>query len=406
MRDVTVIIPSYITTEESYLWLKECVASALKQDCQVVVYDDCSKLVPDQLSSEFGNPNNLRIFKGSKHAGVSGARNQAVQHCTTSLILPLDGDDLLVEGAVEKLLNAWQGVPIYPDIAKFGLQEIPHYRLLDFSCDLVQKKLGVSSVNVLHSVEQWRSIGGWNESLDLYEDAEYNSRLMLMYCGTNLHEPLVRYRQHPAQKTRSIKTKNYGVEASRDILNSLRRLQVGCPSCGGKRRSSVQATASVIRTATSIASLPGEQDGRILAQYVGGKGLGAHYYKGVNTHFPYRVVNGQYYYVDPSDAVSSDAPNRRSMFVKVEKPAEQVATPQVEVSRTPVPEIPKTPVVEETPVIETKVVEDLPDIAKMSYGTITNLELSGLDVTALLKREEKGKNRAGVKRYLRKVIGG
>ncbi|MFA5036561.1 MAG: glycosyltransferase family 2 protein [Candidatus Izemoplasmatales bacterium] len=404
MKDVTIVIPSYVTDEQSTTWLYECVASALRQDCQVVVYDDCSKLDVDQLKSNFGNVENLRVFKCTAHKGVSYARNRAVEQAKTSLILPLDCDDLLVDGAVDKLLQLWQGVPVYPDLSKFGLQEVPHYRLLDFSCKIMQEKLGASSVTVLHAVEQWKSVGGWDEHLDLYEDAEYNSRLMLMYCGMNLHEPLLRYRQHESQRTRKIQDTNISVAISRDILSGLRRLQVGCPACGGKRRSSVEAMATRQTVAvTNVNNLPGTQDGRILALYIGGKGQAAHYYKGVNTHFAYKVIYNNYYYVDPSDATSPATPGRRSLFVTVDKPVEiaKVEEQKLEevVTRTAVQTVVRTPVEEKIPE------ESLPDIYNMNVGDVREIILTSLtQAKKLLEIEKAGRNRSGVIYFFEKFI--
>jgi hypothetical protein len=407
MRDVTIIIPAYVTDDQSLGWLYECVQSALNQDCQVVVYDDCSRLDIEKLKSDFNNVGNLRVFKGTSHKGVSYARNRAVEYATTNLILPLDCDDILADGTVEKLLNLWSGTPVYPDLSKFGITEVPHYRLLDFSCDLLQKKLGISSVNVLHSVDQWRSVGGWDEHLDLYEDADYNAKLMLMYCGMNLHEPLVRYRQHDSQRTRRIKDTNISVDIARDILNGLRRLTVGCPSCGGKRRS---ASSAVVKQVAPVApeSLPGTQDGRVLALYIGGKGQATHYYRGVSTKFAYKVKYGEYYYVDPSDATGSQTPGRRSLFVLVEKPATVVKVEEQKlqevVVRTPVQDTVRTPVVD-VPTVGTSAVEDnLPDVANMSYNDLKNVELDEDGLSKLLVREESGRGRKGIINYLKKRI--
>jgi len=409
MRDVTVIIPSYVTNEQSLGWLYECVQSALNQDCQVIVYDDCSKLDIEKLKNDFNNVGNLRVFKGTSHKGVSYARNRAVEYAKTSLILPLDCDDILVDGAVEKLLNLWTGIPVYPDLSKFGIVEIPHYRLLDFSCDLLQKKLGISSVNVLHSVDQWRSVGGWDEHLDLYEDADYNAKLMLTYCGINLHEPLVRYRQHETQKTRKISDANISVNIARDILNGLRRLAVSCPSCGGKRRTASEAVRQQV-VPVAPESLPGTQDGRILSLYIGGKGQSTHYYRGVSTKFAYKVKYGEYYYVDPSDATGPETPGRRSLFIKVEKSStiakvEEQKLQEVTVTRTPVVDTVRTPVVEASaPVVEAPVVDNLPDVANMSFNDLKNLEIDEDGLSKLLSREESGRARKGIINYLKKRI--
>jgi glycosyltransferase involved in cell wall biosynthesis len=405
MKDVTIIIPAYVIDEQSTTWLYECIDSALRQDCQVIVYDDYSQLDIELLKLHFENVSNLKVFKSSVHKGVSYTRNRAVEQVTTSLILPLDCDDKLVDGAVDKLLSIWDGTPVYPDLAKFGTQEVAHYRLLDFSCKLAQEKLGIASVTVLHAVDQWRTIGGWNESLDLYEDAEYNSRLMLTYCGKNLHEPLLRYRQHDKQRTRNIKDTAISVQISRDILNSLRRFQVSCPACGSKRRTSAEAIASKAQVAAvaNVNNLPGTQDGRILAFYTGGKGQATHYYKGVFTHFAYRVEYGNYYYVDPNDATSPETPGRRSFFVKVEKEAvvEKVEEQKLEevVTRTPVVDVVRKPVVE--PVVE----ESLPDVAALTVGDIRDLDVTEETAAVLLEREKRGKGRSGVLFWLGKKAG-
>jgi hypothetical protein len=414
MNDVTVIIPAYVTNEQSMDWLIECIDSALKQDCQVIVYDDASpydketyenRISETYINSEYSNAVNLKIYYGTVHKGVSHARNQAAENVTTTLILPVDCDDVLADGAVAELLAEWHGVPVYPDLSKFGTQEIPHYRLLDFSCELAQNKLGIASVTVLHAVEQWKAIGGWNEHLDLYEDAEYNSRLMLTYCGQNLHKPLLRYRQHASQKTRKIQDTNAAVLSSRDILNNLRRFIVSCPSCGGKRRTSVEALASMQQvTSVNPGNLPGEQDGRILAQYIGGKGQGGHYYKGVTTKFAYKVQYGNYYYVDPTDATDPAAPGRRSLFVKVVKPDEiamivEQKLEEVTTSRVPVASKVRTPV-------EEKVApESLPDISTMNVGDIRELILtSTVQASKLLEIEKAGRNRSGVISFFEKFI--
>jgi len=225
-----------------------------------------------------------------------------------------------------------------------------------------------------------------------------------MYCGMNLHEPLLRYRQHETQRTRKIKDTAISVEISRNILSGLRRLQVGCPACGGKRRSSVEAMAARQTVAvTNVNNLPGTQDGRILSLYIGGKGQAAHYYKGVNTKFAYKVIYNNYYYVDPSDATSPATPGRRSLFVAVDKPVEiaKVEEQKLEevVTRTAVQGVARTPVVE-------KIAEEsLPDIANMNVGDIRELVLTEAEAAVLLAREESGRKRSGAIYFLKKMLG-
>jgi hypothetical protein len=145
-------------------------------------------------------------------------------------------------------------------------------------------------------------------------------------------------------------------------------------------------------------NMPGVVNDRVLSLYVGGKGQAAHYYKGIATHFAYKVIYGNYYYVDPADATSKETPGRRSLFIKVEKPAEVAQVEQQkleEIARSPVTDKVKSPVVD-------TVVEPLPDITNMNVGDVQALSIDDDQAKILLEREKKGKGRSGVIDYLSK----
>lgn len=452
MKDVTIIIPSYVTTEERMLWLKESVQSALNQGCNVIVYDDGSPWnVVQSLRAEFQDPM-LQLYWDDHH-GVSYARNKAVEHVQTSLFIPLDCDDKFVDGTIDKLLSIWTGVPVYPDVSKFGTEVILHYRLLDFDCKTLKEKLGIAPVNVLQSVEQWKAVGKWNETLDLYEDAEYNARLLGTFCGKNYHEPLVQYRQHGSQRTKSHADVSPHVRQS--ILEMVRRYDTMCSSCGGGRRSQMakqSAFSSNIAESRPLQSrlseMPGSQGEAVLAHYIGGSGQGYHYYKGPVTHFPYKVIFDDLIYVDPRDTSDPNSTNKRSLLIRVHKdeekhesiteyvePGEVIVAPvDMDVLDVPVPEganfgemVERIPVtkVEKHPIVEPdildlaeqafeeeilseptalvpseQVIENLPDISNMSVKEIRNLDMEGEMAAKLLKIEMEGLNRDRVITWL------
>jgi hypothetical protein len=335
MYDISIIIPVYCTTEESLDWFGECLESAKMQDCDIVIIDDGSPQDISKVAKQF-----RLAYHRIAHAGVSAARNYAVRQSTQSLIIPLDCDDRITKGAVRKLLSVWDGsTPVYPDIRKFGLETVDHYVLLDFDCDHIYNHVGFSSVNVLHKKDQWKSIGGWDELFDFYEDGFYNAKLFANFCGKRFPEPLIEYRIHDNQRTKVYKSRAYAY--AKKIITRIRSLDMPCASCS-KRRSqqlsnmgmnnpaAVAPTARIAeRSAVDVSTLPGEIEGRVLALYIGGQGRGKHYYRGIVSSFPYKVVYGDYVYADPRD-VKNEGDNNRSMLVKVKQ--QRVVIPERKVA--------------------------------------------------------------------------
>ena len=442
MKDVTIIIPSYVTTEERLIWLFEAIDSCLTQDCQIVIYDDGSPIdVISKVMHKYNFDSRIYLCGEKENHGVSYARNRAVEKVQTSLFIPLDCDDKFAEGTIDKLLSVWKGVPIYSDVSKFGTELVIHYRLLDFDCGMLRQKLGIAPVNVLQSVEQWKAVGKWNENIDLYEDAEYNARLLGTFCGQNYHEPLVMYRQHGTQRTRQHPDVSPNIRQS--ILELVRRYEHMCQSCGGARRSQMaknSAFSTNFQTdrplQSRLADMPGSQGEAVLAHYIGGVGQGKHYYKGPVTHFPYKVMFDDLLYVDPRDTCDPEAIRKTSFLVRVNKqeetpveivPAAPVPEP-TDAERVPVAKIERHPVVDvdsveqaaqdfEEELTKHRTVEivaessedeedvvDLPDISKMSIKEIRKLDLDSGTASELLKMEEETMNRDNVIEYLEGLL--
>lgn len=361
MHDVTIIVPVYCTTEESLEWLGECLESAKKQDCYIVAVDDGSPLDASSIIRKFRG---IDYYNGAHH-GVAATRNQAVLRATTQLILPLDCDDRLVSGSVSKLLGRWDNsTPVYPDVRKFGEINEPHYVLLDFTCEHIYTHVGFTSVNVLHRRDQWKAIGGWNSSLEFYEDGEYNARLFSIWCAVHFPEPLVEYRIHSTQRTKTYKAQSAAY--AKIVLSMIRRLDMPCTSCSKRRGnvtdlSNMDTSGNTLRVAgantpVDVNSLPGEIDGRILSEYTGGQGRGKHYYRGVNTNFAYKVQYKDLVYADPADVKdpANTSYNDRSLLVKViQRKIIPTPTPFPVVTTQPdiVPEVDVAPIVEKPAVV-------------------------------------------------------
>lgn len=407
MHDVSIIVPIYCDSQESLVWLSECLDSACSQDCEVVVHDDGSPLYND-VKRIVAKHDVARFSRSVHNEGVSSARNRAAVLASRSLIFPLDCDDTVAPQAIQKLYSAWDGIPIYPDIAKFGLEVEDHYTLLNFDCSYLLTYIGFTSVNVLHSKKQWESIGGWDKSIDFYEDGEYNARLLGTYCGLRYPEPLVNYRMHSSQRTKQYQDLSY--EYARKLLAKIRSMEMPCPGCSqrktisnlqGQQASRVTRSEPVdVQIGERPVNLPLEFEGKVLAQYVGNRGAGAHYYRGVGSKFPYYVTYGDYVYADPRDV--GDDPMRTKLIVA--KPIEQatpVVTKGVDYASGPdqtiVEEVYNDDVVEE-------VVEDLPNIAEMSVKSIQSLELDEGQAAKLLVMEQRGLNRSKVVEWLQSRV--
>lgn len=419
VHKVSVIIPVYVTTADGLVWLRECLESVRKQTYPVEIsaVDDGSTMDVASVFADYG----LSYYKQSNQ-GVSVARNVATEMATSELILPLDCDDRLKINAVAKLVDAWKGIPIYPDIEKFGELNVPHYVLLDFDCDYVYRYVGYTSVNVLHAKSQWQQIGGWDPKITFYEDGEYNARLLGTFCGEHLKEPLVEYRIHSGQRTKT--TTDQKLYAKK-VLMQVRSYDMPCPGCGKKRSisnasktnksvavpSNVTGSRSEATMFVSDASVPLEFEGKVLATYVGGKGKGAHYYKGLVSREVRRVKFGDTVYVDPRDARDAEDVASTKLYVRMKldpaiAQAKKVAPAQAEKASPAV--VKRAPRAHEdvakTPVTEPKVVE-VPDIYNMTLKEIGAMDIDAATATELLAAEKNGRNRTKVIAILQGKMG-
>lgn len=102
--DLTIIVPAY----NSEKWLRECVDSILNQETQytfqaVFVDDGSQDGTAEILDGYADDPRVLVIHQENK--GHSGARNTALKRLRSRYVLFVDSDDILLPGAVERLLS-------------------------------------------------------------------------------------------------------------------------------------------------------------------------------------------------------------------------------------------------------------------------------------------------------------
>ena len=431
-QNVSIIIPVYAWKPEHVDMLDRCLKSVAGQSGETIVWSDGGA---EELSTHFHaiqEKYRWVKFVFSGHNGKSVSRNSAVELATRELIYPVDADDELVPGAVQTLVEEWQGTPLYSDLIKVhngGTAE--NYSLPHFSCELMQDKC-ISSVNVLHSKAQWDYVGGWNKEINLLEDWEYNARLFWHFGAKKISRPLVRYHLHPLQHTARADARHKNdalVWVKQAIQDYVRRNEtMGC--CGKRRTATATSTPQTSQPLTTTQSVrtinlsletdhnTGDPDpGKVWAKYFGGRGMGPHNRRGSATRTVYkRVSYGGVYQVKEADAVSQEqfqAGYTGCEFVRMEEPAPPPAPEPV-----PAPAPAPKPVVERATVSRTPVkVERTPVNSAMlasyvqSMETMTVKELKemldsvdfGLDeLNKLLEVERAGKDRLGAVKLLEK----
>jgi glycosyltransferase involved in cell wall biosynthesis len=381
---------------------------------EIIVWDDGSLVDVSDVRYTYVS---VRLIM-SEHVGKSHARNGAVAAAKNELIYPIDADDWIEEGAIAKKLEQWDGTPVYSDIVKVHDGNVmENYPLVPFDCDEALDKC-ISVVNVLHSKEQWASIGGWDERLNLYEDWEYNGRLFWMYGGKKINLPLVYYRQHAGQSTMTASKAQ--TDASRYRVKSMlqefaRRHTMGC--CGKKRAASNAARSAPVpqplaqgevrqvseATVMDLRELGDAGPGKVWARYLGGKGMGKHERRGMASRKKYtRISYGGRYAVRAEDVVSRsdyEAGARSCGMVRIEDVPRQQAAPVVVApaadngsgkARKPVGKVSKSPAKSVVPLDDDSLAELIKDVGSFSIRELRGA-IAGLpheSVASLLAAEK------------------
>lgn len=102
--DLTIIIPAYNAEK----WICECMDSVLNQDTgysyKVIAVNDGSVDQTPSLLDKYASDSRVTIVH-QENKGHSGARNGALKNIRSRYVMFVDADDLLLPGAIEKLLR-------------------------------------------------------------------------------------------------------------------------------------------------------------------------------------------------------------------------------------------------------------------------------------------------------------
>lgn len=202
---ISVIIPAYNQAQ----YLPDAIESALQADEVIVVIDgspDKSLEIADKYA--YDNLGKLSVVS-QVNKGLASARNTGIMNATGDYILPLDADDILMDGAIEKIKQKIEETSadiVAPSFKTFGTSNVEIIlqkpKLEDFR---EANRLGYFSAmrkSMLLAVGGYspKMREGW-EDLHLWIDL-----LKRGYTVEVIEEPLVLYRtKEESMYTNSVK---------------------------------------------------------------------------------------------------------------------------------------------------------------------------------------------------------
>lgn len=200
---VSIVIPCF----NAGATLAETMQSALAQThptVEIVIVDDGST-DPETLALLARNPWPRTRVMHQQNAGPAAARNRAIAASTGRYILPLDADDLIDPGYVEKAVAVLDVQPqvgvVYCKADKFGAENgpwlLPAYSLRELAID------NVIFVTSLFRRADWEAVGGFSESLK-HGVEDYDFWVKLVALGRDvrqLDECLFHYRVGHVSRT-------------------------------------------------------------------------------------------------------------------------------------------------------------------------------------------------------------
>jgi glycosyltransferase involved in cell wall biosynthesis/MoaA/NifB/PqqE/SkfB family radical SAM enzyme len=183
---VSVIVPTY-NRPEMLKRAVESIASQTLQDVEIIIVND-GGLDVDQVLSGLNRNRNIVYVKHARNRGVAAARNSGLKLARGKFVAYLDDDDLFYPDHLETLVNFLEtsGSKVaYTDAyrARFGetAEHLARSGDLRYSSDFDQDQILVHNfiptLCLVHERSILDEVGGFDESLQVYEDWDLWIRL-------------------------------------------------------------------------------------------------------------------------------------------------------------------------------------------------------------------------------------
>ncbi|MGB8938643.1 MAG: glycosyltransferase family 2 protein, partial [Streptomyces sp.] len=169
MSRFSVVVPAHRVQG----YLRECLDSVLDQnpgDLELIVVDDASPDASAAIAAECAERDpRVQLVRIPAHAGPGPARNIGADHATGTYLLFLDGDDLLLPGALEAIAEALDEAG-EPDVLLYGHDRVDWWENVRAGGDdLTGDPLGVT-------VAAWNRVfrrDFWHERRLAFSDGPY-----------------------------------------------------------------------------------------------------------------------------------------------------------------------------------------------------------------------------------------
>ncbi len=237
MKTVSVIIPCY----NQGRFLAEAVDSVLNQtypSVEIIVVDDGSTDDTPEVAARYGD--RIRYIR-KDNAGLSAARNTAIEHSRGELIALLDSDDRWLPQKLEKQVPyfdrdsavalCFSSFRIFGNSPHSGNEvKVPDNQVLDIHDVLLrtwdmQVPTAVFRRNILDEV------GMFDTAYEYCEDWDMWIRIALHYKVVTCGQTLADYRITEGSLSSSANAKRVYLGRMK-LLNAYQNIHIGCSLCG------------------------------------------------------------------------------------------------------------------------------------------------------------------------------
>jgi glycosyltransferase involved in cell wall biosynthesis len=237
---VAVAMPAYNAAP----FIAQAIESVLAQrdvDVELIVVDDASTDDTVDIATRY-EPRGARVLRNTERRGIGFSHNRVIAESSAPLIAHVDADDVIVPGALRKLIDAVtssdrigqaycdfypidQEGAIAPGAMEQARQLFARHRRppIDHRRELVVHGMVVSALRT-YKREALERVGGFDERLPWAVDYEMALRLAEHYEFAHVPELLYGRRIHPASVTQGLRARplRYWLMRQRLVRRQLR----------------------------------------------------------------------------------------------------------------------------------------------------------------------------------------
>lgn len=201
----TEIVTVYITNFNYAQYLIEAYESLINQtykNIEIIIIDDGSTDNSKEIILDIKNKNEDVKIIFQKNKGLNKTNNVAILESKGKYILRLDADDILVENAIEKMVDVLEkdeeiGL-VFPDyylMNNYGYKYSAHQRH-NFSTEVSLYDKPAHGACTMIRVAFLKEVGGYDEDFDCQDGYELWTKFVYRFKVVNINEPLFYYRKH------------------------------------------------------------------------------------------------------------------------------------------------------------------------------------------------------------------